>query len=234
MLYLCIGEQYESRKKKYDALICTLQNKRPNSELVVLDPEEESSIALLEQHISSIGLFDEKSIIKASGVFENPGCASFVLNNINEIVASDNVFVLSEHKLSKQEHNTLDKAGATIYEFSAPQTNKNPSLFYLGDLLLQKNKSKLWLAIWEELGRGISIEELVGILVWQSKSLHLALTHSQTQSGLKSFVYNKCTRSPWKAQEAQKLHLELVTIYHESRRGGLDLSERVEQLVLSI
>lgn len=235
MLYICVGDDFHKRKHKADSLVHTLQNKRSDAALVTLESDHEHVRESLEQHISSLGLFDEKSIIKAQGILSDAALYRMFIDNLDAIVQSDNVFVFSEQQLSKKQIADCTAAGATVYEYPLAQAPSTaPNLFYLGDLLLQRKKSQLWIALEEELMRGVSIEELMGIIIWQAKSLHLATSHTQEKSGMKSFVYKKCLASQWSAPEAHTLHHQLVSIYHQSRRGGLTLTERLEHFILSI
>lgn len=234
MLYLCVGTDFEKRKKKTDDLTVTMQQKRPDAELLVLDTTSEHIVPQLQQQISGMGLFDNKTITKGLGLCEDKIAKDYVFKNLDQLVSSDNAFVLSETKLTKTEIGKIEKSGATVFVFDNSENPSTHNLFYLGDLLLQKNKSKLWIAVQEELRSGISIEELFGIIMWQTKSLHLSKTTSQSESGLKPFVYNKCIKSPWTQEESRGLHQNLIIIYHQSRRGGIKLEERLEQLILSI
>ena len=197
MLYICVGDDHPLRKSKYDSLLHTMNNKRPDAQEVVLEGDESVVINQIKQHIGGIGLFDEKSIVKGFGIMEGTLVKKYVLDNIQELVGSPNAFLLSEQSLGKLEIKKFETNGGKVFVFDSPTVNNNHNLFYLGDLLLKKNKSQLWVGIQDELSRGISIEEIMGILMWQTKSLYLSKTYSQTDSGLKPFVYNKCNKSQW-------------------------------------
>jgi len=108
------------------------------------------------------------------------------------------------------------------------------NIFSLGDLLLQKNKQKLLIQIYSYMDTGISIEEIVGVLLWQTKSLVLSQQYTEKESGLKSYVYNKCKKSVWNKDDSLVLYKNLLYQYHESRLGGLNLQKRIELLLLEI
>lgn len=234
MLYFSVGSDFEKRKKKTDGLVSAMQKKRPDAQLVVLDPTAADVVAQLQQQIAGIGLFDEKTITKALGLCEEKEIKDFIFGHLSELSESANAFVLSELSLTKTEIGKIEKSGGEVFQFEDTEKTNTHNLFYLGDLLLRRNKSQLWVSIQKELMKGTSIEELFGILMWQAKSLHLSKTMSQTESGLKPFVYNKCVKSDWTVDQAQQLHKDLVTIYHQSRRGGLTLTEQLERLILGL
>ncbi len=234
MLYFCVGDDFGRRKQKVEALLRTLQTKRPEAELLILEGGDPRAQETLQSTISSMGLFDEKTIIKALDLFENKELKSFVLEYSKDLSDSPNAFVFSENKITSIEAKKIAEGGGEIFTFETTESKAQISLFYLGDLLLQKNKSKLWTSLQEELRRGVSIEEIFGILMWQSKSLHLAKKYNQKESTLQPFVYSKCSKADWSSEEARDLHFKLVEIYHEARRGGLPTTERIEQLILNL
>ena len=233
MLYIASGNNFTARKKHTDSLLDAMQKKRPGAELVRLDFENFSG-QKLEQHISGMGLFDDKSIVYVSGIFEHKEYKNYFLEKLEDVVSSDNAFIVSEENISALDIKKINKYTKNVQLFDTPKTKQVNSLFVFGDLLLQKNKQTLLTNLYVYINNGTSTEEIVGILVWQIKSLCLALSYSQIESGLKPFVYKKCTTSLWNKKDALVMYKKIITQYHESRRGGLTLQERLELLILEL
>ena len=233
MMYLCVGSDFPARKDKVDGLLKAMQDKRPGAELTVLDPTVPGIIAHLEQHISGMGLFEAKTITKGVDLCEDPESKEYIFRHLEALSASDNALVLSETSLTSKEREKMKEGGVKVYVFESDEQVRSEKLFYLGDLLLQKKKAQLWVAIQEELRRDTPLEAVVGILLWQTKVLHLSQTRSLSESGLKPFVYNKCVKANWTPEQAQRLHRKLLGVYHQARRGGLGLREGLEGLLLA-
>lgn len=214
-------------------MLASFQAKRPDAQLITLEADTPALVEILKEQCSSMGLFDSKSIINGSGVCDNPEARDYILTHAQLLHESDNAFVFYEPTLSKKDIDICSKAGAVVHQHEATQT-QNRNIFYLADLLLSKQIAQLWNAFHTELHTGVSAEEIAGILVFQARALHLARTHTQQASGLKPFVYRKASTSPWLANQAVHLHYQLITAYHQSRRGGIDLGTRLEQIILKL
>lgn len=233
MLYILTGDDFDTISQKKERILSSLHNKRPQAQEINLQADTAGILSILEEQQNSIGLFDDKSIIIGSGVCENIEAKDYILKQAHALHTSDNAFVLYEPTLNKKDITTLEKKGAVVYQYTNKKS-QSPNLFYLADLLCTKNKSALWAQYQHHMYNGVSAEEIFSILTFQARALHLTTTRSQSDSGLKSFVYSKSKKSPWTAQEAQQLHHKLISSYHQSRRGGLDLATRIEQIILKL
>ncbi|MFW0871328.1 MAG: hypothetical protein ACKKL4_02650 [Patescibacteria group bacterium] len=233
MLHIFTGDDFATIQKKKSALLSSLYTKRPSAQIINLKSDHPEVLPVLQEHTASVGLFDSKSIICANSLCAENEIKQYLLSNAPLFHESKNAFILYEQLLSKKEITSFTKHGAIVYEHNAHKQVKD-NLFYLADLLCAKNTRALWTALQKEFLNGVAPEAIYGILVFQARSLHLAKTKNRADSGLSDFVYNKAHKSSWSATQAQSLHIRLVSQYHESRRGGLDLSCRLEQIILSL
>ena len=233
MIYLAIGSDFQKRNSCVQSLLETMSTKRPDAQITTLD-DDSFDAATFGQYISGMGLFDEKSIIKLVGVCANIEKKKYILDTLSELHASSNAFIISEEKLTKTEIGKFETLGVVVKVFEHTKPKSFDSMFDIADLFLNQKKSALLIRYYEYLESGTSAEELVGILLWQVKSLNLSLSYPIDQTGLKPFVYNKCKQSPWDQHTAQQLYKDMVMHYHESRRGGLTLSQRLEKIILNM
>lgn len=149
---------------------------------------------------------------------------------------SDNLFVLMEGPLLAPEKKKFVKFAEAIEEFKAGPSERF-NTFALADALAKKDKKSLWLLLNEAILSGIAVEEIVGVLWWQIKSLRLAdKTSSATEAGMKDFPYNKAKRSlnKFQAGELETLSNSLLELQHRSRLGLNDLDLALEAWVLKI
>lgn len=233
MLYVLVGSDSEKRTVRTRKILDTLRTKRPDAVFREMQVDT-FDVNILLEHLNTAGLFDEKSIVRLQGVCENTEHKKTLIDQAVVMHSSDNAFIITEEKLTKPDITKFEKSGATLEVFDEMRNAKEVNMFNLADLLLARNKQKLLVTFYEYTNSGHAPEELVGIMVWQLKSLNLALGHSQSDSGLKSFVYGKCIKSGWNKEQAQQTYHKLITQYHESRRGGLTLFERIEKFILEL
>lgn len=84
------------------------------------------------------------------------------------------------------------------------------------------------------LKEGIVAEEILNILIWQTKNLLFVTRGDDMKStGLSPFVYNKSKSyaKNFKSEELENISRELVTMFHESHLG-LELEPNLEKFLL--
>lgn len=95
MLYLFYGpDTYRSRQKLNETL-SVFRSKRSNLALFNFD-EQNFSEESFKELLASQTLFDEKHAVVCENILENKNVAGFILENIETVVASPNVFILLE------------------------------------------------------------------------------------------------------------------------------------------
>lgn len=144
-------------------------------------------------------------------------------------------FIVIEKSVLAAQKKVFAAAGATLHELKRPaQAAFNP--FSLAEAVAQKDKRALWLLLQEAKENNSPVEEIIGILWWQIKTLYLAsLTATATEAGVKDYPYNKAKRAlaQFKPGEVETLALSLLTLYHEGHSGRRDIDLALEEWVLS-
>lgn len=152
------------------------------------------------------------------------------------LAESKNTFIIIETTLLAAEKKKFAKFATTLEECKAGPAERY-DFFALTDALARKDKKSLWLLLMDSQREGIPVEEIVGMLWWQLKTMRLAsLTQNAAEAGMKDFPYNKAKRalSAFKEGELERLSHELITIQHESRLGKRELDLALEQWVLTL
>lgn len=158
------------------------------------------------------------------------------IDSLEILAESENIFVVIEGTLLAPEKKKFAKQAEDIQEFKAGPSDRF-NTFSLADALAKKDKKTLWLLYNEAVLSGIAVEEIVGVLWWQLKSLRLAnKTLSATEAGMKDFPYNKAKRSLSKFQkgELETLSNSLLVLQHDSRLGRHDLDFALERWILKL
>ena len=91
------------------------------------------------------------------------------------------------------------------------------SAFALADAFGKRNKKDAWILYRKAIDRGEAAEALHGMLFWKVKTMILS-------GGSVS----------WKKEELYQVLDELVTLYHESRRGNGELETRLEAFLVGM
>ncbi len=243
MIYLLYGSNIDKSREKLHDLVNSLLKKKPDaSHLKITD--ENFNEAELDEHISGLGLFASKSIIEVDNVFRNKDAKEVILKRIKDIAASDNVFVFLEGELNKTEVTKFEKNAEKIQEFELDTPSsvgavkiKDFNIFSLTDALGRRDKKQLWVLYTKAKQREIADEEIHGILFWQIKATLLALqTKSAAEAGLNPFVYQKSLgfAQNFSLPELKKISSNLISIYHNARRGIHDFDVALEKFILEM
>jgi len=188
-----------------------------------------------EKYLSDSDLFGEKYAVVMRGVLSGSG-EEILARYCGAMVTSDNEFFLIEEKMLKESQLEIEKAGGNILREKVGEVKKVDSfnIFSLTDALLERDKKKLWVLYTKALRSGKTPEEISGTLFWQLKTL-LTVFNGGGKT-LSPFVRTKTTRglAKYNSTEIEKFSFDLVKTYHESRRGGLGLEEKLEQFILRI
>ncbi len=238
MLYVIYGTDIEKAREKSHALFDALKQKKPDASAGTITMEE-ITLERLDELTQTQGLFENKQILFMDRTLENKDVREVMLEKIEAIAESPNIFIFFEGKLTKEVLKKLEKRAEKITEYESKEEKKKEGggFFHLADALGARDKKGLWVGIREALDNDAVSEEIHGILFWQMKSLALAeKTSSATEAGLNPFVYGKAKRyvGNFKKGEIQNMLSGLVSMYHKAHRGEVDFEIELEKFALDI
>lgn len=130
-----------------------------------------------------------------------------------------------------------EKAGAKVVEYKKEAGTATFDPFMIAAALLTKDKKTLWMLLTESVRQGIPLEETLGIIWWQIKTLRLAsMGRSADEVGLKSYPYDKAKRAlkNFAPGELERLSESLLAVHHEARSGRTELAVGLERWVLGV
>ncbi len=111
------------------------------------------------------------------------------------------------------------------------------NIFALTDALGARDKKRAWVLYQQALAAGLSAEEIFFKIVWQVKSMLVALkTKSVGETDMKPFPYTKAKSflKNFKPDELETLSLNLVVGYQKARRGEGEVETLTEKILLSL
>ncbi|MBP9771727.1 MAG: hypothetical protein KBD16_02260 [Candidatus Pacebacteria bacterium] len=234
MLHVLYGTDRDAVLANQRDLLARAKTENPGIEVFSLSAENYAPVEL-DRYIGSSGLFNESHVVMLLDLLSDEDYGESVLEHVEEMSASKSMFIARDGKLSVKVAKACMEAADTCEEFALPKGSeeKSFSIFSLADALSARDKKKLWLLYQEALRDGMSAEEVHGLLVWQMKTL-FAIEKGATE-GIKPFVLQKGKRglANFKNDVDDRL-FELISIYHDSRRGGLELPLALEKFILAL
>ena len=238
MLYIFHGSDHTALREKLASVRHTLHTKRPDAELFKLDDPEQVTPAALEELAGGQGLFEQKYIVQLDRVIDDQKARDAISDAAEMLGSSDNVFLLAEDQLEQQTLTKLEGHAHAVHHFPVKKKEANEfNVFTLTDALGRRDKKTLWVAYHKALRSGKDAEELHGILFWQIKAMLLASTCSTAQeAGMKDFPFKKAKEfaARFSHDDLCELSRNLVTCFHEARRGQGMLRDNLEQWILRL
>lgn len=238
MLYVIYGNDHSKARKKLSNLKEVLKKKRPQAEFFKIDNPKDINESVLEELSVSQGLFDKKYIVQIDGVMSDKNATEVIVQYIPDLASSENVFIFIEPDIEKKVLSKIQKHADKVEVFL--ETGKKETsfnAFSLADALGQRNRKDLWVKYHKALLAGKEVEEIHGIIFWQLKSIILASgAKSAKEAGLKQFPFQKSKRfsQNYTSDEVHRLLRDLVDVYHSARRGGGEMSIKLERFILSV
>ncbi len=249
MLYLLHGIDQKKTREKLHKLTDSLCAKKPDAGIFILDSDNFSE-AKIDELTGGQGLFSDKYIVILDKLLEDKLMKEIVLEKIKEIGKSENVFLMIEEKLDKKTLSKLEKNSEKVLSFELKEKKNirkfvgnggeislgDFQIFSIADAFAERDKKRLWALLQESRIHNIPPEEVHGIIMWSVRSMLIAQdAKSANEAGLKPFVFNKSKRNSgnFKDRELEEISSNLISVYHNARRGIIDMDTSLEQFILS-
>ncbi len=235
MLYALYGTDRDKVLIAQRDLLARVKEENSGIEVFSLS-EENYSPEELQRYIGSTGLFNRKHVVTLLDILSHDDYGESVLAHFPEMADSENIFIVRDGKLKVKEAKACMEHAEECTEFTLAKSaeEKAFSVFSLTDALGNRDKKNLWILYQEALREGHVAEEIHGLLVWQIKTL-VQIAKGATKD-MKPYVLGKGKRSlvNYKDDEATDKLFELTVMYHEARRGGLELPLALERFILAL
>lgn len=239
MIYFIYGNNFSKSRDKLREILEGSIEKNPESSYFKISGENWSEGAV-EEMLQAQGLFQKKYIVVLDSVFENEKAADFVSEKLEELQKSPNIFIVIENEPAKEIAKKISKFAEKAQEFSLKETREKPqdfNVFFLADALGKKDKKTLWILYEKAKRSGVGAEDIHRILFWQVRSMASSISSkSAEEAGLNPFVFKKSLSFSrnFSKKEILKMSSDLVRIYHDARKGLLDLDISLERFILNL
>ncbi len=237
MIYLFTGTDSKKSFEKASQLFVNLKEKKPEATFLSFD-EEEISLSILDELISSQGLFSKKIVAYLKCPLERADINKEILKKIKLLKESENIFVWVEKELNASEEKVLTENSEKHLVSTGKQKEKEDfNIFALTEAFGRKDKFKLWTLILDAYTKGKSAEEIQGVLFWQAKSIALSKNENTAEgAGLKPFSFTKAKQfgNNFSDEEINTALKKLVEIYHEAHLGRVNFEMALEEFALSL
>lgn len=236
MFYFLYGDIPKAADKA-NGIVASLLKRQPDAARFKLDSDNWSR-AEFQEFLGGQGLFAQRYIVELRRLFENDEAKETILDSLEELKESPNVFIWVEAEATKKELDAIETYAEKVQDFVVATKTVKPqfNIFSLGDALGARDKKKLWMQ-YIDAQQYFAVEEIHGTLFWQVKSMLLAAkTKSAKEADMKPFPYNKAKGYLKKYSEKELIAMsrDLLKVSHEARRGTHNFAIALERWVLSI
>lgn len=209
------------------------ENLPPDTTLTVIDANIYEP-GVVSDALGATSLFGGTECFLIDTPADNADLAEEVKGSLAAMAESQNTFIILEGALLTPAKKAYQKHTATLEEFKVEKTERF-NAFAMADALASKDRRQLWVLLQQAKLEGLAAEEIIGVLWWQLKALHLAeVTQSANEAGMKDFPYNKAKRalSKFTNGEVTQLSHSLLSLYHDGHAGVCDIDLALERWVL--
>lgn len=238
MLYIFHGTDENKSGDKARNLINSLRTKKPDAFYVELNSDNFDSLSI-EEHFGGQGLFSNKYIIFINKVAGDEVGREKIIDMLPAMKESANIFILYEGKINAELKKAFEKNGekVVISDLLEQKIKKEFNIFALADAIGLKDGFKAWSLYREALENGLELENILGTIFWQLKSMIVASrSKSANEAGLNPFVFSKAKKAcvNYKEGELKCLLKNSLELYHDGHRGIVNLELGIEKMLLKI
>ncbi len=230
MLYFLHGTDSKKVRAKLDQLVTTLKTKKPLAPIVRLTTEN-FTIEQLNQVLEEQSLFTEKNIVILDTLLKEH---EEIFEKLGAIKSSEHVCILVEGKVAEKDVKTIASVAEKVEEHNEIEKKYRHINFEITDAFATRNNHKAW-ALLTEAGDTLVAEEMHGTMLWQVKTLILAMNSSSAkEAGISPYAFQKAKSASrlWTADELLSVQNKLFKMYHDARRGVGELGLSLESFLL--
>lgn len=239
MLTFLLGTDSEKKGQRLKNLISDIEKKNITIRTIRITPEDVFSGTLESYVRHQSGLFAETYAIILPYLFDENSAP--VLSELFKVmVDSDHYFYVLEHDMSKEYKAVLSHKDVVVHEDSQ-QKNKKQVItpFAITDAIIARDKKRAWITCLELRDADVAIEQVIGIVFWQIKTLY-AVACAKNPSyllplNLKPFTLTQAKKGIQKYTTDELRHMvyDIATLISRTRRDNQDPYVAFEKYLLS-
>lgn len=229
MIYVYAGNDTNKKSSAKEVLLQSFTDRE-----VFFINEDNFNPEQFQNFLSGGDLFSQKYVVIMDSLIASD-IGEMVLDQAGVMASSESIFVILEPGLLKAPSEILKKHAKDFKTFDLPKGIDNKfNIFSITDAFGARDKKTTWVLMQKSLNAGVVAEEILNILIWQTKNLLFVSRGDDMKStGLSPFVYNKSKTYArnYKTEELENISREFVTMFHESHLG-LELEPNLEKYLL--
>ena len=239
MIYFFYGADSDARRRATENLLnrFSLEGEFALFQMGDLDLDLEK----IEEFSSARGLFQKLLVVVINDVLSRTETENILVKHLPMLAESPNVFIVSEPRPHINFIHTAKKLALEAREFPLSKSQREPfNNFLVSDAFGRRDRKGAWLSLMRAVARGVSGEEITGVLFWQIKNMLLVKKFLCLGEGapdnlnLKPFVFHKARdfAERFSESELQNATGALVDLIHLNRRRGEELLVGLELFLL--
>lgn len=235
MMYCVVANGNQKGLEKYTLLKQQFSKKYPETAHFHYDTETVSVEALTQRALEDT-LFGGAYLVLCQRIGENKELQTSLSQLIPLLLSSPNHFLLYEEKLDAKLTSLIEKGGGKIYSFSSTSTVRAYTPFDFSGAVALRDRRAAWVELQRARRRGISDDDLLHPLVWQTKVMLIASQTTAGASGLKPSVYDRAKRAAqnYSFEELAELSFRVASLQPRVVAGEVELDIELESLVLNL
>ncbi len=236
MIYILTGTDQIKRQKEIEKI-----RKAEGGEsafLLMTHLFEEGSLDVYDELFSVRDLFGKKNFIRIKNWNNDEGLVSKIKEYSDFFLKEKNILVLETDSFTKTIEKKLQKLEPTMVSVGDVSTKKeSTALFALTDACLARDKKRAWTLFFDAKKRGVSPEEIHGLMWWQYKTLALVSKTPKKEwssLGISPFVLKKIESSliKYKKEDVTSIINEFFSLVYNARQHSRDSYNALELFIL--
>lgn len=229
MIYVFAGSDQQKKLEARDALVEGFQDRE-----VFFVNDTNFDPEIFQNYLSGGDLFSKKYLVALDSLVASDW-GDTVLELAEVMGRSETVFVVLEPAMLKAPTDVFKKHAKEFKTFDLPKgRDEKFNIFSITDAFGARDKKNTWVLMQKALLSGVAAEEILNILIWQTKNLlNVSASSNASETGLAPFVYNKSKSysKNYKKDELENISRAFVAMFHESHLG-LELEPNLEKYLL--
>lgn len=234
MIYLITGSDFDKRKKAFESLL-----KRFSKMETIIFDDQSFDYQDIENYLNIDQLFGGQNLFILEHVLTNPNQKDLILENLKKFKESGHIFIIVESELKALDLKKIEKLAEESLVFNkTKEVKKDFNIFSLTDVYGKRDKKNSWVMYQKALRKNVEPIEVANILIWNLKNMILVKDRKNASDEIKKtklnpFVFKKSLSfsGNFSKEELNNNLIDLVSIYHEDRRGS-DLKSDLESFIL--
>lgn len=236
MIYILTGTDQIKRQKEIEKI-----RKAEGGEsafLVMTHLFEEGNLDVYDELFSMRDLFGKSNFIRIKNWNNDEGLVSKIKEYADFFVKEKNILILETDSFTKTIEKKLQKLEPRVVTIGDAFVKKeSTTLFALTDACLTRDKKRAWTLFFDAKKRGVSPEEIHGLMWWQYKTLALVYKTPKKEwssLGVSPFVLKKIESSllKYKKEDLASIINEFFSLVYSARQRSQDSYNALELFIL--